>query len=196
VHAVTQLASNVSRAGFGWRHIDPAIIPAFTLGALAGAWLGSEIYQSLDARWLPACIGLFLLWFTWAPMPRVPGGGQLALLLLGIYQTGLGMLAGATGPVGGAVLMRRNTARDWLVVNTAVYMTLNHTLRLAAFVAIGFSFAPWWQLVAGMVVAVILGSWVGTRLRSRMPQLNFQRLFRIMVTLLALRMIALSLLAA
>jgi uncharacterized membrane protein YfcA len=196
VHAVTQLASNVSRAGFGWRHIDPAIIPAFTLGAIAGAWLGSEIYQSLDARWLPACIGLFLLWFTWAPMPRVPGGGQLALLLLGIYQTGLGMLAGATGPVGGAVLMRRNTARDWLVVNTAVYMTLNHTLRLAAFVAIGFSFAPWWQLVAGMVVAVILGSWVGTRLRSRMPQLNFQRLFRIMVTLLALRMIALSLLAA
>ena len=40
IHAATQLASNVSRAAFGWRDIDRGIIPAFTVGALAGAWLG------------------------------------------------------------------------------------------------------------------------------------------------------------
>ena len=99
------------------------------------------------------------------------------------------MVAGATGPVGAAVLLRRNTGRDWLVVNTAVYMTLNHAIRVVAFLVIGFSFAPWWQLAAGMVVAGICGSWVGTRLRGFVPQLDFQRLFRWMVTLLALRMI-------
>ncbi len=104
------------------------------------------------------------------------------------------MVAGATGPVGAAVLLRRNSGRDWLVVNTAVYMTLNHTIRLAAFLAIGFSFAPWWKLVSGMVLAGILGSWVGTQLRGFVPQLDFQRLFRWLVTLLAARMIALPIL--
>lgn len=195
LHAVTQLASNVSRVGFGWRDIDLAIIPAVTLGAVAGAWLGAGIYQSLDMQWLPALIGLLILLFTWAPLPMVRGSGQLSLLLLGFYQTGLGMIAGATGPVGAAVLLRRNTARDWLVVNTAVYMSLNHAIRVVAFVALGFSFLPWWPLLGGMIAAGILGSWVGTRLRHLIPQMNFQRLFRWLVTLLALRMIALPVLA-
>ena len=191
LHAVTQFASNVSRTGFGWRHIDPGIIPAIVLGALMGAWLGAEVYQILNMHWLPALIGLIILLITWIPLPRVPGGGQLSLLLLGFYQTGLGMIAGATGPVGAAVLLRRNTDRDWLVVNTAVYMTLSHAARVMVFVVIGFSFAPWWELLSAMIVAGVCGSWVGTRLRGLVPQYNFQRLFRWMVTLLALRLMAL-----
>lgn len=191
LHAVTQLASNVSRATFGWRDIDAAIIPAILCGAVVGAWLGSAAYQSLDMHWLPAWIGLLILLLTWVPLPALPGGGQLSLALLGFYQTGLGMVAGATGPVGAAVLLRRNSGRDWLVVNTAVYMALNHAVRLAAFTAIGFSLAAWWQLAVGMIAAGICGSWVGTRLRGLVPQRNFQRLFRVLVTLLALRMIAL-----
>jgi uncharacterized membrane protein YfcA len=193
LHAVTQLASNLSRAAFGWRDIDRGIIPAILCGAALGAWLGSEVYQALDTHWLPAWIGLFILLITWVPLPVVPGGGQLSLALLGFYQAGLGMVAGATGPVGAAVLLRRNTGRDWLVVNTAVYMSLNHLVRLAAFLLLGFSLAAWWQLAAGMIVAGICGSWVGTRLRHLVPQRNFQRLFRALVTLLALRMIALPL---
>jgi uncharacterized membrane protein YfcA len=165
------------------------------VGAALGAWLGSEIYLRLNVYWLPALIGVLILLFTWVPLPAVRGGGQLSLALLGFYQTGLGMLAGATGPVGAAVLLRRNIARDWLVVNTAVYMTLNHAVRVVAFVAIGFSFTQWWGLLSGMIGAGILGSWVGTRLRVFLPQVNFQHLFRVMVTLLALRMIALPLLA-
>ncbi|MEH6635988.1 MAG: sulfite exporter TauE/SafE family protein [Halioglobus sp.] len=192
LHAVTQLASNVSRAAFGWREIDRGIIPAFLLGALAGAWLGGEIYSSLDLRWLPALIGTLILLFTWVPLPKVRGGGQLSLLLLGFYQTGLGMLAGATGPVGSAVLLQRNTGKDWLVINTAVYMALNHGMRLLAFLAIGFSFAPWWQLLIGMILAGVIGSWVGTRLRRYVPPANFHKWFRWLVTLLALRMIALA----
>jgi uncharacterized protein len=193
LHAVTQLASNVSRAAFGWSDIDASIIPAILCGAVVGAWLGSEVYQSLDTHWLPAWIGLLILFFTWVPLPALRGSGQLSLALLGFYQTGLGMVAGATGPVGAAVLLRRNSARDWLVVNTAVYMSLNHVVRLAAFMAIGFSLGAWWQLALGMIIAGICGSWVGTRLRHWVPQRNFQRVFRWMVTLLALRMIALPL---
>ena len=68
LHAVTQLASNVSRAAFGWRDIEPLIIPAFLTGAVLGAWLGTEIYQSLDMYWFPALIGLLILLFTWMPL--------------------------------------------------------------------------------------------------------------------------------
>ncbi len=195
LHAVTQLASNVSRAGFGWRAIDWGIVPAFATGAVLGGWVGGGIYQSLDLHWLPAIIGVFILVFTWLPLPLMRGGGHAALALLGFYQTGLGMLVGATGPLGAAVLLQRNRERDWLVVNTAVYMSLNHGLRVLAFAAIGFSFGPWWLLLAGMVLAGVAGSWVGTRLRRFVPQRNFQLGFRLLVTALAIRMIALVLLS-
>ncbi|MDX1734301.1 MAG: TSUP family transporter [Halioglobus sp.] len=196
IHAATQLASNVSRVAFGWREIDPGIIPAFTVGAIAGVWLGAGVYQSLDLRWVPALIGALILLLTWVPLPKLSGSGPVALAFLGFYQTGLGMLAGATGPLGSAVLLRHHKARDWLVVNTALYMSLSHALRVLAFAAIGFSFAPWWQLVLAMIVASVAGSWVVTRLRTRVAQVNFERLFRLLVTVLALRMIALPFLAA
>ena len=195
VHAFTQLASNASRAMFGWRAISWEIVPAFTAGAVLGAWLGGEIYGSVDMHWLPAVIGAIILLITWVPLPQVPGGGQLALAVLGFYQTGLGMIAGATGPLGASLLLRRNKGRDWLVVNTAVYMSLNHVFKMVAFGVMGFSFAPWWELMLAMALAVIAGSWAGTRLRTRIPQRNFQRLFKTLVTLLALRMIALPFLS-
>jgi len=190
LHAATQLASNLSRALFSWREIDLAIIPPFLLGAALGGWAGSEIYGSLKLEWVPVVIGVLILVLTWVKLPTPRGTGQWSLVLLGFYQTGLGMVAGATGPLGAAVLQRRNIARDWVVANTAVYMGLNHTVRCVAFVAIGFGFAPWWKLILGMVVAGIAGSWVGTRLRSRVPQVNFQRWFKWLITVLALRMIA------
>ncbi|MCR9103997.1 MAG: sulfite exporter TauE/SafE family protein [Gammaproteobacteria bacterium] len=196
MHAATQLASNASRAAFGWRSIDLSLIPAVALGAAAGAWVGAGLYQNLDMHWLPAIVGAFILVFVWLPLPALPGAGQLSLLALGFYQTGLGMLAGATGPVGAAVLLRRCAARDWLVVNTALYMSLNHVMRLTAFFLLGFSFAPWWPLLAGMIVAGVAGSWVGTRLRARMPQRDFQRLFRWLVTGLALRLLLMPLMDA
>jgi uncharacterized membrane protein YfcA len=192
LHAVTQLGSNVSRALFGWRAIDPGIVPAFSAGALAGGWLGAGIYQGLDIQLLPAFIGGFILVFTWLPLPLLRGDSQAALAVLGFCQTGLGMLAGATGPLGAAVLLRRNSERDWLVVNTAVYMTLNHGLRVLAYFALGFSYAPWWRLLAAMVLAGIIGSWVGTRLRHLVPQRDFHKWFRLLITVLALRMIALA----
>ncbi|QFU77894.1 sulfite exporter TauE/SafE family protein [Halioglobus maricola] len=190
VHAFTQLASNASRAAFGWRDIAWSIVPAFALGAIAGAWGGGEIYGQIDLFWLPAIIGVLILLITWVPLPQVPGGGQLALAVLGFYQTGLGMLAGATGPLGASLLLRRNQERDWVVVNTALYMSLNHAIRLAAFAMLGFSFGPWWPLMLAMAAAVIAGSWVGTRMRGLIPQRNFAPLFKTLVSVLALRMIA------
>ncbi len=189
LHAVTQLASNGSRALFGWRHIDLKLVPPFLVGGIAGAGAGAAVFSRLDLSWLPALIGVVILLLTWLPAPKVRGEGSFALALLGFYQTGLGMLIGASGPLGAAVLARRDSRRDWLVVNTAVYMSANHLLRAAAFALMGFAFSQYALLLAGMVAAVIVGSWLGTWLRRFVPQINFLLWFRILVTLLALRMI-------
>ena len=193
LHAVTQLASNGSRALFGWRHIDPTLLPPFLLGGVLGALAGAVLFSQLDLSWLPALIGVVILLLTWLPAPPVAGEGRGALVALGFYQTGLGMLVGASGPLGAAMLARRNRRKDWLVVNTAVYMSANHLLRTTAFALMGFAFAEYGLLLVGMVAAVIAGSWLGTWLRRFVPDINFLLWFRLLVTALALRMIALGL---
>lgn len=192
LHAVTQLASNVSRASFGWRHVDFTLLLPIALGSALGALGGAGVYQRIAVDWLPAVIGVIVLLVMWAPLPRPKGSGAFPLALLGFYQTGLGMLAGATGPLGAAVLSRYNTQRDWLVVNTSVYMTMNHLFRIGIFMLMGFVIGPWLPLLLGMICASVLGSWFGTRLRMYVPQANFERWFRLAVSLLALRMIAMS----
>ncbi|MFB3077702.1 MAG: hypothetical protein ACE1Y4_06805, partial [Lysobacterales bacterium] len=114
------------------------------------------------------------------------------LVLLGFYQTGIGMLVGASGPLGAALLARRKQQRDWLVVNTAVYMTSNHLLKIIAFGFMGFVFSDFLWLMLGMVTAATAGSWLGTRLRRYVPEINFQFWFRVLVSLLAARMILVS----
>ncbi len=196
LHAVTQLASNGSRVLFGFRHIDYSLIPPFVLGAVFGAALGSQVFQNLNLDWLPAIIGVVVLLITWAPLPLVNGEGRWPLALLGFYQTVIGMVIGAVGPLGAAVLARRDARRDWLVVNTGVYMTSNHLIKVLAFALMGFSFAPYLGLMLGMVGAGIIGSWLGTRLRKFVPQVNFQFWFKLLVSVLALRMIVLSVIGA
>jgi len=191
LHAVTQLASNGSRALFGWRHIDTRLILPFLLGAALGAAVGALVFEQLNLDWLPGLIGIVILVITWMPLPMVRGAGRWPLVLLGFYQTAIGMVIGASGPLGAALLARRSKRRDWLVVNTAVYMSGNHTLRILAFFVLGFSFADYALLLAGMVLGVVAGSWLGTWLRQYVPELNFHLWFKVLVSLLALRMIAL-----
>jgi uncharacterized membrane protein YfcA len=71
-------------------------------------------------------------------------------------------------------------------------MTINHLFRIAVFLMLGFVIGSWLPLLLGMICASIVGSWLGTRLRAYLPQANFERLFRWVVSLLALRMIALA----
>ena len=102
------------------------------------------------------------------------------------------MFAGATGPLGAAVMQRFNAERDWLVINTGMYMVLNHLSRTVAFTLMGFTFAPWWREILVMTLATLPGAYLGTRLRYLVPQHNFARIFRWLISLLALRMILLT----
>ncbi|MFT5484968.1 MAG: putative membrane protein YfcA [Halieaceae bacterium] len=195
LHAVVQLASNASRAGFDLGQIDRGIIPWVVLGGTLGTLIGGSLYLSIDLDLLPVAIGLVILLITWAPLPKLRGTNNSALVLLGFYQASLGMIAGATGPLGAAVLLQRDTRRDWLVINTAVTMAISHLLKIIAFMAMGFLFADYLLLMLALVIAVTVGSWAGTKLRGLVPEINFAFWFKLLLSALALRIIATALIS-
>jgi uncharacterized membrane protein YfcA len=64
-----------------------------------------------------------------------------------------------------------------------------HALKIVTFGLLGFAFAPYLPLMAGMVASVSVGSWVGTHLRPKVPEELFRQLLKVALTLLALRLI-------
>ena len=193
VHALVQLFSNASRSIFGWRFLRWEFVLAFIAGSVIGGGIAASIAREINLEYTPLFIAAYILLTVWGPplkFKRPPPG---EFIVIGAIQTGLSMLVGATGPMSQAALIARDLKRDALVVSSALMTTVTHMVKVILFALLGFSFASYWQLILGMSVAVIVGALLGTRLRYRIPEALFRRILKWALTLLALRMIYLTL---
>ena len=188
IHGMVQLASNSSRALFGLRHVSWRLLGVYSAGALLGVALGARWAVAVPERVLPLLLGTFILLVTWLPglaPRRWPG----RFFTVGAIQTFISLFVGAAGPLVSPLLLREGLPRDRLVVTHGAMMTVIHGLKVVAFLWLGFSIGPYLLLVAGMAVSVVAGSWAGTRLRGRIPEQRFRSAFKIVLTLLAVRLL-------
>ena len=189
VHAATQLISNSSRALFGWRDIRWEFVPSFLIGSILGGIVTAQVANSINTKYLPLIIALYILWNVWGGGINFKTNPKGEFFTIGLLQTGLGMLVGATGPMGQSTLVRKGLNRDENVTTSALFVGISHLLKLVFFGFIGFSFTQYWQVMLGMSMAVIAGSWVGTKLRHLIPEADFKMWLKWLLTLLALKII-------
>ncbi|WP_046077900.1 sulfite exporter TauE/SafE family protein [Halomonas sp. HG01] len=188
VHGMVQLGSNVGRVCMTWRHLDRATLLAFlpgvALGALAAAWL----LIRLPAGVLELCIAAFVLFTLWGP--GLPGRalGRLGTLIVGAVTTLLSSLVGASGPVVAAFIKQRQEGRLAKVATFSACMVAQHLTKAFVFGAAGFVFHDWLGLILAMVAAGFVGTWLGLNLLKRLSDRRFDDLFRLVLTLLSLRL--------
>lgn len=192
VHAMVQLFANASRALFGWRFLRWEFALAFVAGGIVGGLLAAGIRSEIDLEYTPLLIAAFILYTVWGPSLRLkrPPRGEFALI--GMVQTGLSMLVGATGPMGQASLLRHGLQRDALVVTGALMTTFTHLIKVLLFVLLGFVFVDYWKIILGMTAGVVIGAFIGTHIRYRIDEKIFRQILKWALTLLALRMIYLT----
>ena len=166
---------------------------AFIAGSIVGGTIAAGIVRELNLEYTPLFIAAYILFTVWGPAPKFNKLQRGEFVIIGVVQTGLSMLVGATGPMGQAALMARGLQRDALVVSGALMTTFTHLTKVLLFALLGFSFVSYWQLIAGMSAAVILGALLGTQIRYKVPEALFRRILKWALTLLALRMIYLTL---
>ena len=189
IHGSVQIASNLSRALLGLQHTDWRIVGQYAGGAALGALLGSRFLADFEWEIMPLFLGVFIFLITWMPgvssAPDLPG----KFALLGAVQTALSLFVGVNGPLNMPLLLRENLPRDRTVITHSVQMTSSHALKILTFGLLGFAFAPYWKLVAGMIASASVGSYLGTKIRGRVPERAFRTALKWLVTLLAVRMI-------
>ena len=195
LHGAVQLVSNGTRAWIQRRHVDWRLVWPYALPLLPAGAVGIQFARGLPAEVLRLMIAGFVLVATW-------GRG---LLLLGTHPerlrptrrflmlgTGLGFLnvtIGATGPLLGPFFLNLELGRQGVVGTMAACQTLGHLAKITVFGVAGFAFAEYLGPLLLLCAMVVIGTWVGSRLLERVSELWFTRLYKGVLTVIAIRLV-------
>jgi uncharacterized membrane protein YfcA len=192
VHTVVQLGVGSSRTFLLWRYIMwPTVLP-FIGGAIFGAALGAPIFVALPTMVLQGIVGLFVLVVAWLPEMGRIGPEKSRFALLGFGATFLAMFVSSTGSLLAPFVAAISPDRRNYAATTSTLMAFSHIIKLVVFGLMGFAIGAYLPLMASMVGTAALGNWLGRRVLVRMPEHLFRIVFKIFMTMLALRLLWLA----
>ena len=189
VHGATQLFSNASRAWFGRKAVDFSDFRPFLIGSLAGTAVFAVLVNFLQLETVPLFIGVYILLSLWSKRFSDFLRRFENFYIVGFLQTGLSVFVGAPGPLALALLHRRHDHTETVVSTAALMMMVSHAMKMPVYVWLGFRFGDYLPLMAMMIAAATLGSYVGTRLRHVFSAAVLKKVVHWLLTLMAVQLI-------
>ena len=189
-HGAVQLGSNSGRAIVMRQHIDWSLFRLFVVGAVIGAGIGSQVVIQLPSDILRLILGLFILWLVWGPKPAKRAMSGIRFMFVGLVTSFLTMFVGATGLFIGASLSAEQLGKMRTVSTHAACAAIQHGVKVAVFIAVGFAFFEWLPLILAMVASGFLGTLTGKSILEKIPEKIFKFGFKALLTLLAIRLIS------
>jgi uncharacterized membrane protein YfcA len=195
IHALVQLTSNSSRTVIHARSVRRDLLFPYALLLLPAGALTLPLVQLAPADALRLGIGVFVLVATWRKSwlllgvdpSRIPVRPRFALV--GAGAGAIGPLVGATGPFIAPFFLDIGLTRFELIGTKAACQATGHLAKMVLFGVAGFAFLEYGELILGMAVSVVVGTWLGTRLLKRIDDDRFIQLYKITLTLVALRLV-------
>lgn len=195
LHGAIQFVANGTRGLLQRRHVSWPIIRWYAVLLLPGVLLGAGLTQTLPEGVGRAAIGVFVLLATWAPGALLLGAHpervqqRRRFLLLGGVAGLLSAALGAIGPLLAPFFLGLGLPRRAVVGTKAWAQLLGHLAKIVVFGALGFAFHEHLLLLAGCVVAVVAGTWLGSRVLEGVSERNFTLLYKGVLSLVALRLV-------
>ncbi|MEL6892855.1 MAG: sulfite exporter TauE/SafE family protein [Actinomycetota bacterium] len=198
IQGAIQLASNSSRAWFLRDDVAWPPVGWSSLLLLPASLLGVAVATSLPEDAIRVVLAAFVLVLAWRPtILRWRGGRSLpppALVGVGGLSGFVNTTVGASGPVTSPFFRAVTATHVAFVATAAVTQVLAHTAKLIAFTAEGWRIGDHLGVIAIGVAGVVVGSRIGTHLVGRMPERTLATLFQVVLTALALRLLATAIL--
>jgi len=190
IHGLTQLASNSSRMVFSLKYVQWALLPKFLIGSLIGVILFGFLLTRISTEYVPLAIGLYILLNLWSKGFNKFIKKYENYYLIGLLQTGLGLIVGATGPLSLAVLTKELSSKDEIIATSSMFMTISHLAKITVFMVIGVSLLEHLSLISYMVAGSIIGSLLGTKIRLMANNDKLIVVIKILLSVMAFKMLA------
>lgn len=189
LHTIVMLLTSVHLVFMFWRHVLKATVLPFFAGSILGAGLGANLFIALPAALLQGVIGLFVLILTWLPKISHVGDETKRFALVGFGITFLGIFVSATGSLLASFVASAAPTRQNHAATMGALMICSHVTKIVAFGVLGIALSAYVPLLISMVASAALGNWVGSKMLDRMQEQMFRTVFKILLTILGLRLI-------
>ena len=189
VHGLTQMSSNFSRAVFGYKDVQYAVIPNFLLGSIVGIGIFAAIINFISLEYVPLFIGAYILLSLWSAKFNEKIKKFENYYIIGFFQTGLSIVVGATGPLTMTLLLKDYGDKDKVVATGAALMSITHILKVFVFMYFGFVFFDYIGIIVAMIIGAVAGSWAGTKLRDKIDGKKFTMILKVLLSALAIKLI-------
>ncbi len=186
VHGVVQLGSNAGRTAIMRAYIDGPTLIVFLIGTIVGIIIGGLVVFELPPAIIQIAVGLFILWTIFF---KPPAFLRHSAWVAGGFSSLLTMFFGATGPFVAAYIRTLGFEKMRHVATHAACMTAQHGLKVVAFGFLGFAFAPYLALIAGMIALGFVGTLIGKRLLMKIDEKVFKTALQTILVVLALRLV-------
>ena len=194
LYSSVQLISNTTRLLLFFKHIHWNIIRLFGLGLIPGSLLGIYLFQMLPKDTIKLLMGIFILLATFAPKSKAEIHTGIGIFFgLGTISGILSVLVGTPGPLLAPFFVRNDIIKEELIATKAVCQTLSHILNIILYGFIGINILVHWNILVVLGSAVILGTFLGKKLLTKLPDKYFLIVFKALLTIIALRIIIIQL---
>ncbi|MFH1653722.1 MAG: sulfite exporter TauE/SafE family protein [Pseudomonadota bacterium] len=201
MHGVIQLFSNVIRTFMFRKHLKSYIVKNFLPWAIVGLMLSAGIILliiyfagviqkgDLKLDFIKPLIGIFILWFLFGKRFKI-NVTEKSYRYMGVISGIASVFVGATGPLIAPFFIKDKLTKNEVVANKAFCQSVNHLGKLPIFYfLIGFNYFAEMDTLLPLIAAVIVGTWLGKRFLSFIPERIFQIIFKVLLSLIAMRLI-------
>lgn len=189
IHGITQIASNSSRVVFSFSHVKWSLLPKFLIGSVIGTLLFGFLLFNVPADYVPVAIGLYIILNLWVSKFSMFVSKFESYYLIGLVQTGLGLIVGATGPLSLSVLAKEMKSKDQIIATSSMFMTISHLAKVPVYLAITPFLKGSILLITSMVVGSIAGSFFATKLRLKANDEKLILAIKVLLSTLAIKML-------
>lgn len=181
-------ASLAARIYYFWEHIRWPIALAFVAGSLFGVYFGARTFVALPEATLSVLLGAVLLTLIWMPKWKRPLPIRHPFFFVGVMHSYLGALLGVGGVLQPTIL-RTSLTKLEITGTLAVCLLTLDLFKATAYSSFGFSYLDYIPHIVGATLAGFIGTWLGKRVTHVISEETFRRVFKIFVSLVALRLI-------
>lgn len=197
VHGGIQFVSNGSRAIILRPDISWPAIWRSTILMVPASVLGVVVASAMPVDATRLVLGVFVLATVWKPsLLRWRGTnaiGHRGLLIVGAVSGFLNTTIGASGPFTSPFFRAVTASHKAFVATAAMSQVFAHATKISSYAAFdGFRIGEHLPMIGCGAAGVVVGSMIGTRLLGRASEESLDKVFKVTLTVLAIRLIVLA----
>ncbi len=202
LHGMIQLFSNSTRTFVYRDSLNKKLILEFFVGAVVGLIFSALIVfflmvvlevdsaSKIKIDFMKAIIGIFILWYLYLK-PKKNQKKTLSFLGVGGISGISSIFVGATGPLIAPFFLSGGLKKENIIANKAACQVISHIGKIPIFILLfDVDYMQEYEILIPLIMAVYIGTHIGKKILSFIPEKTFKLIFKICLTAIAIRLIS------